>query len=216
MIPSALLLALSLQSASPVATPDEARYAGCLSRIAETPHAAHDEAIAWRLRGGGWPARHCEALAVVALGNHAEGARRLEAAAQAVAGPGARVRAVMLGQAGDAWRLAEEPEAALAAFQAGLAYAPRDPGLLIGRAQSLLALSRFEAAEAAADAALEADMSAPEAWRVRGAARLAQGDYAGAGADAAEARRLDPDNIAVLKLRGDVIAAERGAPASGR
>jgi len=207
MISLALLLTFSLQGASPAASADQARYEGCLDRIAAAPDLAHDDAISWRLRGGGWPARHCEALSLIALGDPAEGARRLEAAAVQAAGGGPVARGVMLGQAGDAWRLAGRFDAALAAFDAGLAHLPGEPGLLIGRAQALAALERYEDAEAAAGAAIEAFAGAPEAYRIRGEVRLALGDLDGAEADAAAARRLAPEDIAVLKLRGDVRVA---------
>ncbi len=216
MIPFAVSLALSLQTAS-VPGADQLRYEGCVTRIAEAPEAAHDDAIAWRLAGGGWPARHCEALAVTALGNYAEGAQRLIATAEAATGADLSARAAMLGQAGDAWRLAGEEAAALEAFEAGLQYAPGDAGLMIGIAQSLMALGRAGEAETAAARALARHPEAAEAWRVRAEARLAAGDLDGARSDVEQARELAPDNIAILKLLGDVIlAARRAGSADGR
>ena len=55
----------------------EKRYTDCLSKIERSPDTAIDMALAWAAEGGSMPARHCEALALIAYQEYKEAAARL-------------------------------------------------------------------------------------------------------------------------------------------
>ncbi|MBT7243711.1 MAG: hypothetical protein HN879_09870 [Flavobacteriaceae bacterium] len=78
----------------------EAReYSACM-RLAETsPKAAQDSALAWRKRGGGDPAIHCIAVALLGLGQYSQSARMLEELAASSDATRPDLRAGLLAQA---------------------------------------------------------------------------------------------------------------------
>ena len=193
----------------PSAHSDQTRHAACVERIATEPAEAYEDGLAWTSQGGGWPARHCAALALVALGHPGEAATRLEALGRTANGASARSRAILLGHAADAWLDAEEPERAAIAFAAGLEVDPGDYGLASGRAEALLAAGRAVEAAAAASAAIDLDPARAEAWRLRAEARLALGDAQAALSDVEAARARAPHNVDILLLRGRVREAMR-------
>ncbi|MCZ6453449.1 MAG: hypothetical protein O6909_04325, partial [Alphaproteobacteria bacterium] len=57
-------------------------YQGCMALARAKPAEGFEAAIAWRDEGGGPPARHCTAIALVGLGQLDEAAQRLEDLAQ--------------------------------------------------------------------------------------------------------------------------------------
>jgi tetratricopeptide (TPR) repeat protein len=188
--------------------PDQ-RHRACIEAIAVDAEAAFEEALAWRHQAGGWPAEHCVSLALIALGQVEDGADRLRAAAEGAISATDRSRAIMFGQAGDAYLEADLSEKALLAFSRGIDFDEGDSGLRRGRAEAALARENYEAAAAYAGEAIAADASDAEAHRLRGEARLATGDLNGAEADMRTARTLAPDNIDVLLLRGRINEARR-------
>lgn len=210
MRPATLALALVCAAPAMAQIPvDQARYEACLAEIETDPMTAYETGLAWRAQAGGWPADHCIALAIIAAGDYAEGASRLEANAEGAVAAGDYARAVMLGQAGDAWLAAGEPVQALGAFTRGRDFAPDDPGLARGRAEAALEAELFEVAETAAGEAIALDPESPEAYRLRGRARLELGRLDAAEADMRAARERAPDSVDVLLLRGDILQARR-------
>lgn len=188
--------------------PDQ-RHRSCIQAIAVDAEAAFEEALAWRHQAGGWPAEHCVSLALIALGQAEDGADRLRAAAEGAISATDRSRAIMFGQAGDAYLEAGLSEKALSAFSRGIDFDEGDPGLRRGRAEAALARENYESAADYAGEAIAVDASDAEAHRLRGEARLATGDLNGAEADMRAARALAPDNIEVLLLRGRINEARR-------
>ena len=53
-------------------------YDGCIRKAQSDPDAAYADAIAWHRLGGGLPARHCAAVALVGRRQFDEAAARLE------------------------------------------------------------------------------------------------------------------------------------------
>lgn len=202
-----LSLTLALVQTPPLS--DQARLEACLTRISENAEEAYEDALTWRHQGGGWPAEHCVSLALIALGQEAPGALRLREAALEAEMASDLSRALMLGQSGDAFLTAEEYEQAVISFAAALDFAPDDAGLLVGLAQAQLALEAYEEAETAASAALSAESANPDAYALRARARLEQGDIDAALSDIEAARALDPENIDILRLRGEIRDARR-------
>lgn len=188
---------------------EQAQYEACLDLINQNPEAAYEEGLAWRAQGGSWPAMHCIALSQVALGQYGIAARRLESTAEGAVVATDETRAIMLGQAGDAWLAAREPAHAGRAFRRGLDFSPADAGLALGVAEAALAESGWAAAATAASAALDISSTPARGWLIRATARLELGDLDGAAADIAEALARDDENIDALVLRGRINEARR-------
>lgn len=136
-----LLFVLLAAATAPItgrAAGDESRrYADCLAEARKTPQAAYDRAEAWRFDGGGDPARHCAAVALIGLDRPAEAARRLERLAKRVADRNPGLGANLLAQAGQAWLLAGDRERAYAVQTTALDLDPDNVELLIDRAVTL-------------------------------------------------------------------------------
>lgn len=203
----AALLTVGASAQAPL--DDDVRHAACIERISRDAEAAFEEALAWRHQAGGWPAEHCVSLALMALGRIEDGADRLRAAAAGAVSATEASRAIMYGQAGDAYLEAGLPEKAMTAFSRGVEFAPADAGLRRGRAEAALALDDPALAERYAGEAHAVDPSDAEALRLRGEARLLQNDLSGAEDDMRAARALAPENIDVLLLRGRINEARR-------
>ncbi|MEO1039076.1 MAG: tetratricopeptide repeat protein [Pseudomonadota bacterium] len=201
--------AIDLSTGGPAASSDQRRHENCVRQIPDAPTQAYEAGLAWTSQGGGWPARHCAALALVALGHPGEAATRLEDLGRTIEGASPRSRAIMLGQAADAWLEAGEPTRAAAAFTAGLEQDPGDYGLAAGRAEALLAAGDLDAAHIAATQAIALNGQPAEAWRLRAEALLALDDLDGALGDMQAARERAPDDVEILLLRGRINEALR-------
>jgi len=137
----ALLMLAAPANAAP-GTEDEtasaARYNRCLTLSGSSPAAALNDAQMWDRAGGGVPARHCAALALVGLHRYAEAGPRLDALARGADTP-AGLRPALFDQAGNAFLLAGEGARAVASFSAALTLSANDPDLFsdLARAQAL-------------------------------------------------------------------------------
>ncbi|WP_339744144.1 tetratricopeptide repeat protein [uncultured Maricaulis sp.] len=186
------------------------RYLSCLERINADREAAFEDALAWRMEGGGWPAAHCEARALIALGDAVNGAAMLEDQASADAGVrDEAIRVSMLVEAGDAWLTIERTDDAQRAFTAALDLSPNDASALLGQAETKLALGLWDEAESAATASIEQAPTLAGGWRLRALARLETGALDAAWQDMEAAREIEPDNIDILVLRGRINEARR-------
>ena len=117
---------------------ERARYEACLERIETDPENAYEDALTWKFDGGGWPALHCEARALVTLGEEGEGARRMEAMGMATDGGNDAMRVLVLAEAGEAWLLAGEAENARRAYTNALSFNEDSAPLWMGRARAAL------------------------------------------------------------------------------
>lgn len=177
------------------------QYETCLAMVPADPMGAASMAEAMLAGGAGAPAVHCRGLAMLALGEAAEGAATLEAAAGDTDAPSG-ARAAVYGQAAQAWMIAGDPAQARRASDAALALAPDDPDLLVDRAAASAALGDQAAAAADLDHTLTLDPQRTDALTLRGAARRQLGDLAGAQDDVDRALAQDPDNPEALLERG--------------
>lgn len=119
-------------------TQDQREYQQCMRLVSADPDQAFEYSLAWADRGGDFPARHCQAAALFALGEYGEAAARLEKLATDMEGrapPGAV--ADLLGHAGVAWQQAGEMERANAAQTSALNLAPQKTEIRIDRAMTL-------------------------------------------------------------------------------
>ena len=177
-------------------------YQACVAAVAVKADDAFEKALVWRDHGGGIPAEHCAALALIALDEPGEAASRLNALAQRTTTRIPGERAALLTQSGNAWLLANQFENAEAAFSAALKLAPRDAALWTDRARARAARQDWANAEADLSAALSYDKTIPEIYVLRGSARQAQGNKLGYKADIDSALLLDPTYPDALVERG--------------
>jgi tetratricopeptide (TPR) repeat protein len=189
-------------------------YGRCLDMLATDPSGADALAATLAATDGGEAAEHCHALAQVELGNPAAGAALLDRLA-ATSNAAAVSRAVIYGQADQAWTMAGNVPRAYASANQALALSPDDPDLLIDRA--IAALSLDNAAQAADDLshALDLDPKRADALILRATARRELGRLDDASRDIDAAYALDPDNPDLLLERG-IIRQRRGDLAGAR
>lgn len=212
---AALLLAmplLAVVAATPKASPAEIgsplqHYDSCLAQARRDPAAALQAAQTWRKAGGGFPAEHCVAIALIGLQRYPEAAQQLEDLAGAMMTEPAELRGDALDQAGQAWLLADKPDRAKAAFDAALKFEPHNAEFLIDRSEALAASNHYweaiddlNRALALAPDNIDALIFRAAAYRHVGGAdalELAQ-------ADADRALRLAPDSVPALLERGNI------------
>ncbi len=178
------------------------RYENCTARVKAQPQQALDQAGAWRAEGGGAAAMHCQALALLALGQPARAAAVLDAAGEKLeTQPG--VAADIYAQAGNAWLLAGDATRAVArltwALDRQTAAAPRT-NMLIDRARAYAQLEDKPRALADLTAAYAAAPKNIDTLLLRAELYLSQGESAKARADlaAAAALPMDADTRAVF------------------
>ncbi len=185
-----------------------ADYEKCLDMLATDPSGADAMATSMAEAGGGEAAQHCHALAQVELGNPETGAALLDRLAAGSRAPDVS-RAVVFGQADQAWTMAGRADQAFVSAGQALALSPDDPELRIGHAIAGLALHRY--AEAADDLthALELDPKRADALVLRATADRNLGRLDAARSDIDAAFALDPDNPDGLLERG-IIRQRQG------
>ena len=181
---------------------DPARYAACMTLAREDPEAGFDSALTWEGLGGGNPARHCIAVALIGLGHHAEGASRLENLAETLTPSTLSLRSEILAQSGQAWLLAGNLERAHAVQSIALQFDPDNPELLVDRSITLAsaenygeALEDLNAAEGLAPDRVDILIYRASAYRF-----LDQEDLALK--DVERALMLEPNNPFALLERG--------------
>ena len=182
-------------------------YQDCVSAIARKADDAFEMAMAWRDHGGGIPAERCAALALISLDQPGEAAARLDDLAQRKDAGSAGLRASLLGQAGNAWLLASQPENAEEAFSAALKLTSQDAELWVDRARARAARADWANAESDLTVALGLDKTRPETFVLRASARNAQGNKTGYRSDIESALMIDPKYPDALVERGAIKAA---------
>ena len=183
---------------------EESEYAACLKLLDHDAAAAFESALAWRDIGGGAPARHCAALALVRLGQPAEAATRLEALAADMADARPWLRAGVLAQAGQAWLTADQPERAYAAFTVALEITPEAPEIYIDRAQALAQAGAFWEAIDDLGQAIELAPGRADAYAFRASAYRYIDNLELALDDAERALALAPDDPIARLERGNI------------
>lgn len=132
----------------PVVPGDSALYRDCMARVSKSPKQAFEQALAWHSTGGGFPARHCVASALQALGQHAEAAARLQKMALDMKAAPLALRAKILQQAAGSWLRVKQRERALGALGNAIKMAPGNMALRSDRGLILALSGRlFEAVD---------------------------------------------------------------------
>ncbi len=204
------MLLVAATGAPAVAQQDEAaRLEACIARIDQDPENAYEDALAWMGKGARPGARQCTALALIALGEEAEGAARLEQLANDKDAGGLDERGVYLAQAGNAWLLAGAPEAAVVTLTNAMKLRPRDGALRKDRARAYVMQKKWDEAGKDLDAAIELSPGDAEALRLRAQALMETGKLEDAWTDVSAAMKAAPRDVEVLVLRGQVREAMR-------
>jgi Flp pilus assembly protein TadD len=207
---AAIVAALVLAAPAAAAQQSEAdRLQACLDRIDRDAEAAYQDGLAWMAAGNRPAARHCTALALIALGQEAEGAARLEQLANAKDGGSLEERGVYLAQSGNAWLLARMPDAAVVTLGNAIKLRPSDGELRKDRARAYIALKKWSEAGADLDASIQLSPGDGEAHRLRAFALLQVELFDGAWRDVEQALKLSPQDVEAAVLRGDIREAMR-------
>ncbi len=188
------------QSQPPTAA-EAAEYRACIAEVERNAQRGFEHAIGWESLGGGDPARHCVALALMRLGHHEVAARRIEELARVI-NADAAVKANLLGQSGQAWLQAENPPAALAVLDAAINLDDRNPEIFADRAQAHAEGGNMGPAIEDLSRALQLDSKFTDARVFRASAYRRTGEAGLAMQDVELALSRDPTHPEALLERG--------------
>lgn len=205
------IAAPSVAADGPPQSAFDAKHEACLKRITEDADLAFEEAMIWRGDGGGRRAKHCEAMALFAVGHAEEAAFRLDKLARAGDGGTDDMRADYFSEAANFWLVANLPKEAYASASAGLELRQSHIDLRIARARAYALLERFDYAETDLTSALVFDPDHAGALRYRADARRNLGNLDGALADIKASMAADPESVETALVRGQIIETMRKA-----
>jgi tetratricopeptide (TPR) repeat protein len=217
MVRVVIFTALLLLSTGAAAQQIDAQreYAACMAEARGNPSAGWDRATRWLGLGGRDAARHCQAIALIGLGQPAEAGRRLESLAQEVRGE-AGFRAELFGQAAQAYILAGNPGQADGVLTAALKLDPEDIELRLDRGQARAQAGNFAGAIQDLSAVIAKDPRKVDALVFRASAYRQAGQRDQASADLVAALALNPNHPEGLlesgmlnRLNGNTAAARR-------
>jgi tetratricopeptide (TPR) repeat protein len=205
---------MSAVYASPAAAKDmtlelDMKHKACLERIAVDSELAYEEAMIWRDEGGSRRAKHCEAMALFALGHEGEAARRLDLLAEASDGGSPEMRADFYAEAANFWLAEGEAVKAYESASAGLKLKYDHEDLRISRARAYAGTGHYEYAEMDLTSVLALAPMRADALRYRADARMKQDKLEEAKADIEASLRADPTQVDTALLRGKINEAMR-------
>ncbi len=189
-------------------------YAACMALAAERPLEAFERAGTWQGLGGGVPAEHCRAAALLELGEEEAAATALEDLAR-FSQTSADIKVGLLRHSAEAWRRAGQDERAFGVIEAALRIAPASPDALEDRAVLHADADRLWNAVDDLNAALDADPARLSALVLRAAAYRRLDTFDLAQADLDRARTIDPGAVEVFLERG-ALALATGRPDDAR
>ena len=197
------LVSVLLSSGAAQAVTD---YEGCLEMIEQDPQAAELKAGEWARFGGGPAARHCYALALLAIGAPNAAIDELIGIATEEPGLEPQARADLLVQAGELLIDTGDMLTAAIVSEQALRLSPRDPAALGLRGAVRIANGDAAAGIRDLDQAMERGGADPK-WLVRRAqGHRARGDLIAARDDAGFASELAPDDATAWLELGRVQA----------
>jgi len=173
----------------------DAKHKACLEQIAVDADIAYEDAMVWRNDGGGRRARHCEAMALFALGHKEEAAYRLDQLGEMVGQISPAMRKNFYLEAANFWLLSNETRNAYDSATAGLDIDNEDVGLRIARARVYALLDRYQDAETDLSSALAFEPGNADALRYRADARKRLGKLTLAKADIDRALIASPNSV---------------------
>ena len=207
---SALVVLSTATAASATDRTDalDARHKECLESIADDQQLALENAMIWRDQGGGRRARHCEAMALFALGYEGEAASRLDELAAGGDGGSEQHRIKLRAEAADMWLAAGDALKAHGSATAGLELEAENAGLRIARARAYTLAGQPDYAETDLSSVLVYHPRHAEALRYRADARLRQDRLDAAKDDIERSLSIAP-TVETALLRGHILEAIR-------
>ncbi|MDB5688179.1 MAG: hypothetical protein JWL91_55 [Sphingomonas bacterium] len=195
------------------------RFETCVALAKTDPARAAAQAEAWRVVGGGLPARECLGIALAAQERWAPANIAFEQAAVDAEIQRDGRAANLWVQAGNAALAGDDPSKARAAFDRALKLPVLSDAMRgeahLDRARAAVELNDLRAARADIDQSLKLVPADPLAWLLSATLARRQKDKDRAGTDIAHAAQLAPDDPAVIfetgniaELRGDRTAAQ--------
>lgn len=189
---------------TPKPLPDSARYNRCLAATGTNAVAALADAEGWAKSGGGVPAAHCAAIALVALKRYEEAGARLDRIAADSAVPDVSFRAELFTQAGNAWLMAGNGAKAAQSLTAALTLSSGDADLFADLARAQAMQRKWQEADLSLITALNMSPRRADLLVLRASARRALKRYAAARDDIEAALKLRPGDGAALVERGSL------------
>lgn len=188
---------------------DRARLQACIDKIETDPEEAYEDGLAWLSEGSRPPARHCRALALVALGQFEDAASRLESLAAAPDAGSLDQRALYMSQASSAWLQARRFQEAVVSLTEAIRLRPSETAFYIDRALANIALENFIPAREDLNEALGRQPDNSDAYRLRAQVSLEEKKFSAALDDIESALGIDPSNVDIALLRGEIREAIR-------
>lgn len=210
--PAALSAADQIDPLGEPYSPD--RYERCIRKAVADPEEALFDARQWFVVDRSEAAKHCEAKALIELDFYTDGAAILSNLALNASPDQRALKGALFAQAGNAWLLADDAEAALAAFDAAAPLLPDDPELLLDRARALADLGQLTEAVLELDQALILDVANSAALLERARLFLAAENWAAAKRDLLMVLELAP-NTSLAKIAREALEALPEIPSSG-
>jgi len=203
LFPLILLALVPYWGNAKAASQDQAsEYKACIKLTKREPELAFGSALSWRDQGGGFPARHCAALALIEMKKYHLAAPRLEKLAEEMRATGSDFVIPTLSQAANTWLLAENYARANAVATAALEIEPDNVELLVDRSRILAQAENYQEAFNDLDKVLRLDPTHTDALTFRAAALRQLGNNKRAMEDVELALSLHPDLIDALIERG--------------
>jgi len=181
---------------------DSAHYRRCLADSNANPTIALTDAESWAKAGGGVPAQHCAALALVTLKRYAEAGTRLDKIAADRGVPDISFRTALYDQAGNAWLLAGDGARAVQSFSAALALSAGDADLFADLARAQAMRKNWHEVDLDLNAALQLSPRRTDLLVLRASARRALKRYEDARNDLEAALKAKPGDGDALVERG--------------
>ena len=181
---------------------EQAHYRRCLADSSANPTIALADAEAWAKAGGGVPAQHCTALALVSLRRFSEAGARLDKIAADRGVPDISFRVSLYDQAGNAWLLAGDGAHAIQSFSAALSLSAGDPDLFADLARAHAMRKNWHEVDLDLNAALQMAPRRTDLLVLRASARRALKRYQEAKTDLEAALNLKPGDGDALVERG--------------
>jgi len=170
---------------------DAATYDKCLAQARKDPADGFEMASSWRDHGGGVPAEHCVAIALIGLKEYGEAATRLEKLAEKMVRESDALRGEVLSQAAEAWSEAGQPQNAESDLTEAIKLVPKNADYLVNRAAARAQRQDYKDAVDDLNRALAQGPRA-DALAYRASAWRYLEDLKQARADAEAAIKLDP------------------------
>lgn len=185
------------------------KHKSCLEQIADDADLAYEEAMIWRGDGGGRRARHCEAMALFALGHKEQAAYRLDQLGDMRESIAPEHRKNYYLEAANFWLMANEVNQAYDSATAGLEIDEGDSDLRIARARVYALLDRYQDSETDLTSVLNFDSKNAAALRYRADTRRRLGKLDDAKTDIETSLRIDPNSVETALIRGQINEALR-------